>query len=236
MADNNLAKFSRFKDAPWFPRDTDINILVGGAGGIGSWLTLMLARIGYKPYVYDFDVLEEINLGGQLYPKSKVGMHKVDALVEIVRDFSEEEISVFNERLDADTMSCNIVMSAFDNLLARKHMFESWVTNYGDDPNAIFIDGRLTMENLTIFCINGGNSLRINSYRTDFLWDDSEVEEAPCTMKQSSHGAAMIASHMVAFLTNFIGSNQMIMSSSIPFYWDYFISANLITENIEPNV
>ena len=47
---------SRFKDAPWFPKE-ETNVIVGGAGGIGSWLTLMLSRAGFFPIVYDFDRL-----------------------------------------------------------------------------------------------------------------------------------------------------------------------------------
>ena len=57
---------SRFKDAPWFPKE-ETNVIVGGAGGIGSWLTLLLSRAGFYPVVYDFDVLEGHNLAGQLY-------------------------------------------------------------------------------------------------------------------------------------------------------------------------
>lgn len=53
---------SRFKDAPWFPKE-ETAIIVGGAGGIGSWLSLLLSRAGFYPIVYDYDRLEEHNLG-----------------------------------------------------------------------------------------------------------------------------------------------------------------------------
>jgi len=36
------------------------------------------------------------------------------------------------------------------------------------------------------------------------LFDDSEVEDEPCTLKQTTHMAAMIASYMTGFFTNFI--------------------------------
>ena len=92
-------QFDRFKDAPWFPKE-DTFVLVGGAGGIGSWTSLLLSRAGFKPIVYDFDTLEEGNLAGQLYPKSLINKPKVDALQSIIRDFSDDEILVFNEKVD----------------------------------------------------------------------------------------------------------------------------------------
>ena len=52
-------QFDRFKGASWFPQGNE-RVLVGGCGGIGSWLTFFLARIGYLPAVYDFDEIDSI--------------------------------------------------------------------------------------------------------------------------------------------------------------------------------
>lgn len=52
----------RFKDAPWFPKD-EISIVVGGAGGTGSWAAFFLARAGFSPLIYDHDIIEVHNMG-----------------------------------------------------------------------------------------------------------------------------------------------------------------------------
>ena len=41
------AKFGRLKDAPWFPQKNEY-VLIGGAGGIGSWASLLISRAGFK--------------------------------------------------------------------------------------------------------------------------------------------------------------------------------------------
>jgi tRNA A37 threonylcarbamoyladenosine dehydratase len=69
---------TRFKDAPWFLTETEKlstpSILIGGAGGIGSWTTLFLTRAGYPVCVVDFDTLEDVNLGGQFFLKEDIGL------------------------------------------------------------------------------------------------------------------------------------------------------------------
>jgi len=68
------------------------------------------------------------------------------------------------------------------------------------------------------------------------LFDDSEVDALPCTMKQVSHGAAMIATHMMGFITNII-SNYFVWKEEVfkvPYMWDYIIPMNKITEHYEP--
>ena len=63
------------------------------------------------------------------------------------------------------------------------------------------------------------------------LFDDTEVQDAPCTMKQTSHSAAMIASHMVGFFTNHMTNNAVEEKDrTVPFFWEYFIPINYINE------
>lgn len=234
---------SRFKDAPWFPKEETFCV-VGGSGGIGSWLTVLLARAGFLPVIYDFDTIEEHNMGGQLFPKRLIGKTKVEALAEIVKDFTDTEITANNEMYTKESMSHHYVFSAFDNMKARKDMFEAWcdyvrewqeengildITKEieGDIDIPIFIDGRLTAEQMQIFCVT---PKYISKYK-EHLFDDSEVEDAPCTLKQTSHSAAMIASHMVAFFTNHIANNNIGETDrALPFMWEYFIPINYVNE------
>lgn len=236
---------SRFKDAPWFPKE-ETNVIVGGAGGIGSWLTLMLSRAGFFPIVYDFDILEEHNLAGQLYTKSdaEAMVPKIDALKGLCKQFADTDITVMNERYTKDSMSHHYVFSAFDNMQARKDMFAAWkeyvkewedfkdIADAAHIPNIslsepIFIDGRLTAEQMQIFCVTPD---KIEEYEKH-LFDDTEVQDAPCTMKQTSHSAAMIASHMVGFFTNHMTNNAVKdKDRTVPFFWEYFIPINYINE------
>ena len=84
---------SRFSDAPWMKNIQEHIVVIGGAGGIGSWLTLLLSRMGSEIVVYDFDKIEEHNIGGQWFKKEDIGNTKVNALRNNIRNFSNIDIS-----------------------------------------------------------------------------------------------------------------------------------------------
>ncbi len=68
-------KKSRFRDADWFEKADTLKtpIVIGGAGGIGSWLVLFLSRILNNCtdlYLFDFDSVEEVNIGKSPYNES----------------------------------------------------------------------------------------------------------------------------------------------------------------------
>ena len=226
MRQRDTSQQSRFKDAPWFPKNNEI-CLVGGAGGIGSWLTFFLTKIGFKVNIYDFDTVEDHNLGGQLFQQADIGSSKVVAIQRIVQNFCGNRISTFNERITSNTPNHYYSFSAFDNMEARNVLFNNWKQSWGSCPDgvtAIFIDGRLEIEQLQIFCVTPENADR---YAREHLFHDSAVEEAPCTMKQTSHTAAMIGSLMSAFFTNHI-TNVYLGETlrEVPFYYEFVVPMN----------
>ena len=218
-------QFDRFKDAPWFPQGEE-PVMVGGAGGIGSWLCFFLSRAGFRPTVYDFDLIEEHNIGGQLFRSTDVGSYKVEALANIIQTFTGHLINAANTKIDGNSPTHHFMFSAFDNMQARKDLFAVWTKSWEGCPvTPLFIDGRLTMEQLQIFCVTPETA---DEYEREHLFDDSEVEDAPCTMKQTSHSAAMIATHMIGFFTNHI-SNIYLRENvrDVPFFYEFFIPATL---------
>lgn len=219
-------QFNRFKDAIWFNQEIPEVVFVGGAGGIGSWLTFLLSRAGMKAVLFDFDKIEEHNIGGQLFKENHIGMYKVTAVSNIVSEFCGSTISTFAAKVDENTTSHYFMFSAFDNMQARKDLFTVWKKSHEICPvTPIFIDGRLLAEQLQIFCVTPEN---MEEYEKEHLFDDSEVEDAPCTFRQTSHSAAMIASLMVAFFTNHITNiYEREVIRNVPFYYEYFIPLNI---------
>ncbi len=203
------AKVSRFKTAPWYKSDyLERPITVGGAGGIGSWLCFYLARIGLTPTVWDFDIIEEHNLGGQLYSSAHIGVPKVVGLNLILEQLcGEDSIDYCAERLDETSHTWPICLSAFDNMSARKVMFTRWVDLHGKDNDAIFIDGRMLAEGGQVFVVHGNNEFQISEYKKT-LFEDSEVADQPCTMKATSHCGSFVAILITSLLTNWATNKE----------------------------
>ena len=226
MRQRDTTQQSRFKDAPWFPKNQEI-CMVGGAGGIGSWLCYFLAKIGFRINLYDFDTVEDHNLGGQLFLQTHLGFPKVSAVANIIQSFCNVPISTFNERVTNNTVTHYFMFSAFDNMEARNALFQVWKRSWescSPDIIPIFIDGRLEIEQLQIFCVTPENADR---YEREHLFHDSAVEEAPCTMKQSSHTAAMIGSLMTAYFTNHIANIYAKETiREVPFYYEFVVPMN----------
>jgi len=214
--DDYSKKMVRFKDAEWFNHFFEITI--GGAGGIGSHLSMLLSRLGHKLTVYDFDTVSVENLGGQAYREHQIGNLKVDCLNQLCQEFcGNNEFtfrhidSAFNEESEFEL----ICFSCFDNMEARKIMFEKWAEEAVLEENintpCVFIDGRLLYGNLQIYVVTKDN---IQQYR-DCLFDSSEVPTEQCTLKVTTHYAYIIAGWMTSSFTNYL-SNFLLKSNDLP--------------------
>lgn len=190
-------KHSRFQDATWYGNPQEI--IVGGAGGIGSWTALLLSRIGHTLYLFDMDLIEEHNMAGQLYATKQIGRNKAEAIKETIKLYADNDNIEAMGMYDKDSPSAPIVFSCFDNMAARKLMFNKWKEQ---EDRLIFIDGRMLAEVGMIYCVVKGNE---EAYETE-LFDDSEVKDAPCSFKATSHCGALIGSLMVSGLNNFLAN------------------------------
>lgn len=220
---------SRFSSAIWYEKIQEKTIVLAGCGGIGSFVGFLLARM--KPasmFLYDNDTVEAVNMSGQLYGQSDLGKYKVDALVEIIRNFANYgSIFAIPERFTSEPEASDIMICGFDNMEARRAFFTKWVEHVHSKPeeeraNCLFIDGRLAAEEFQIFCIRGDDEFNINRYSHDFLFSDEEADETICSYKQTTFCANMIASYMVNLFVNFCANQcNPIIDRDLPFLTTY---------------
>lgn len=220
---------SRFSSAIWYENIQNKTITLAGVGGIGSYVGFLLARM--KPlsmFIYDADVVEAVNMSGQLYGQSDIGISKVSALATMVRNYANySSMFALQERFTRESEASDIMICGFDNMEARRIFFEKWVEHVMLRPkeereNCLFIDGRLAAEEFQILCIKGNDGYNINRYRDNFLFSDAEADETVCSYKQTTFCANMIASCMVNLFVNFCANQcNPIIDRDLPFLTTY---------------
>ena len=217
---------SRFRGAPWFETIKNTSFSIIGLGGIGSYVAFFLSRLRPRNIsLIDGDSVDASNMSGQLYRTSDIHASKVNAASWIMRDFSDYfNSTAINIRVTARNM--NIIgpytFCGLDNMTARRDCFRLWKARFGNSSDALFIDGRLAMEEYQIFCIPGGDTERQNTYEKEWLFSDGEAEETVCSLKQTSFMAGAIAAMMVNIAVNYF--TNVALSAPIrdvPFFTSY---------------
>lgn len=213
---------TRFSGASWYNDITEQTVIIAGQGGIGSWATMIMSRMHPKQlFIYDDDEVETVNLAGQLYSKSMVNKKKVDAMANLVKDFSDyNAIMAIAQKWTEETQPGDIMICGFDNMKARKTFFHSWLRHVLGHPHpekCLFIDGRLAFTDMQVFCITGDDTYNIKRYNDEYLFDDKDADVTVCSMKQTTYCACMIGGLIVNLFTNFIANLQIPFSHDLPF-------------------
>lgn len=100
------------------------NILICGAGTLGSMLGYYLSGIGVSFSIVDFDRVEDHNVENQYYGLDDIGRLKVDALQERLYRDHNVEIGVSSHKLDnknaaRELRGYDLILDCFDNSEAR---------------------------------------------------------------------------------------------------------------------
>lgn len=206
-----LNYYGRFKDTPWFDQISNSRVIVFGAGGIGSWLTLFLVRAGADVVVVDMDTVEDHNIAGQLYGKPDINKTKVQAISDVItRLCGESNINILNEEVSVEKEGrwkqilkmSDIVCVTFDSIRAREIVYNYWFES--GKEHSLFMDGRMSIENGQVFSVHEDDEPEVFAHYENSFFDDSSIPQASCTTKATSHCGAMIASLMVSQITNYL--------------------------------
>ena len=216
----------RFRGAQWFEEAQKMDITLIGLGGIGSHTALLLSK--FKPHqiiLWDNDVVDAVNMAGQLYKFSQVGSHKAYCCRNNIAEFSNYyDVFTHSSRFTLRHDATDITICGLDNMEARKECFAAWIRRVkrsDDTTKCLFIDGRLAAEELQVYCFTGDNQWAINEYR-NALFSDDQADPTVCSYKQTSYMANMIGSIIVNLFTNFV-ANEMLgfLGRELPFLTTY---------------
>ena len=220
---------TRFSGASWFDEIQKSRVIIAGIGGIGSNVAFQLARMAPANItLYDDDVVERVNMAGQLYSTNDIGQRKVDAIASMISAYTlAKQVNAVPSKFTDNTEAGDIMICGFDNMAARKTFYNSWkrhVQTLTPDSRTkcLFLDGRLSIDTLQIFCIQGDDKASMDRYETEFLFSDFQAEHTVCSMKQTTYLACMIGSLMVNLFTNFIANSlNPIIPYDLPFFTEY---------------
>lgn len=167
-------------------------VTVIGAGGIGSFTLLALAKMGVQDLVvWDFDIVEEHNAPNQLYGPEHVGMYKVDAAREICEALAGRDSckylglpEKFHSPVDG------VVVSGVDSMAARK---EIWDSIKYQPAVSLYVDARMGAQVCRINSIDPCDPEHIRWYE-ETLTSDEEALQEPCTARAIVYNGFMIAS------------------------------------------
>lgn len=181
--------------------DEPINII--GAGAIGSWTALALAKMGFSDItVFDHDEVDIVNMSSQFYRRWDIGTPKAAALKSLIASFTvardegeldpQIDITTINERWQGAKLRGTTIM-AVDSMAVRKAIFEA---NKGHIISNWLIDARMGAETALLYAINPNDDVDQEFYRKT-LYSDAEAIQAPCTAKSTTY-CALVLSGLVA--------------------------------------
>lgn len=174
----------------------NFHVLIAGAGMVGSWTALALARMVGQVDIWDFDVVAEENVGVQAYTASNVGMNKATALM--LDNGHGLPLTGHSGRFDPydvkDGPPADIVISAVDSMEGRSvaAMFAKAI------GASYFIDTRVLGE---IACIHPVLLGDIQDY-IDTLPIGDELVSAACGAKGTAFAGMWVASQVCAIVNN----------------------------------
>lgn len=162
-------------------------VILMGAGAIGSYIALGLAKSGVPNItVYDYDTVASHNVPMSLYRERDVGKSKVLVLRDIVYDMTGVQLTVINKPYTTEPLRrCSVIMSVDDMDYGRIPIWATVKTELSID---IMIDTRVGAGYGEVYSIVPHVAADIENYDKT-LFTNAERTLRTC----GNHGVAFIS-------------------------------------------
>lgn len=166
-----------------------IPITIIGAGSIGSFTCLMLAKVGFSNItVVDFDTVEEHNLPNQFFPMGSIGQNKVEALSGYIHHFTGVNIKWKCEKFQESVLE-GVVVMAVDKMDVRQEIFKVF---FKSDTCLGFVDARMGGLEFRVFTITHDTMDR-------WIWyPDTEAVQERCGERSIIYNVGCVSSIVTA--------------------------------------
>lgn len=212
------------------PEKLGDRVTVIGAGAIGSFLILQMAKLGFADIVvYDDDVVSEENMNSQFYRVRDLGKPKVEALREIVADFTGTEIDIVKGRYDGGRFSGYVIV-AVDNMATRKLVFEQHEMKSLNTKG--ILDPRMGAETAILHVYQPMVDKDCVSYQKSLYDDDAAVTER-CTAKTTMYTVNLLSGLVAKTMKDLVTNSTYLKNVS----WDIksFALSAWNSQGINPN-
>lgn len=225
---NEDRRLLRFSGAAWFEPMTKQTVTLVGCGGIGSFTSLALARLGIERlFLFDPDIIEDVNMAGQFYSEDQIGLNKVAAMAFTLGKYAPScAVSSFPTRATEETLFTKITMTGLDSMAARKDCFSAWYKANKGKQNSLFVDGRMSATTAQVFAFRGCDEASINKYQEKDLFTKEEADETVCSFKQTTYISLIMAGLMAETLVDYVTKTYVNKFYPLHYFKEYDSSAH----------
>ena len=184
-----------------------VPIAIVGCGAIGSWTTLLLAKMGLQNLiVFDYDDVEIENINSQFFSMADIGHPKIVALTRKIYEFTTIPITGYDEKFDFIPNDVKIVISAVDSMMSRQEIYKICK----ESKRSLFlIDPRMAIETALVYTCDLKNKKQRENYENS-LYNDGQAVQERCTAKSTAYTANLIAGQITKIVKDYITNSPYI--------------------------
>jgi len=187
-----------------------------GAGGIGSFVALALAKLGLKHLrVWDGDDLEAHNVPNQFHLVKALGKKKVVSTKTLCKEMADTEIEVVPEFWEPGKELNGLVISAVDSMGIteddpRPGRKELWEAVRVSPSVELLIDARLGGETIRVLSIRPINDALKHGWYESNLFTDKEGADLPCTGRSIIDVGFAVAAIITRLVRGYLKDGEVI--------------------------